>query len=202
MLKVGVTGGIASGKTQVSDALGAAGASVIDTDVIAREVVAPGSDGLKDIETQLGREFITESGTLDRTALRAHVFEHPEARRTLESITHPRIGAQVLTQLSEASGNYVVVVVPLLANSPLRAILDRILVVDCDPALQVRRVLARDGGSAQLALSMIAAQADRESRLAIADDVLDNSGSIESLLERCGTLHRFYCQLSATTDTV
>ncbi|MEL6216534.1 MAG: dephospho-CoA kinase [Pseudomonadota bacterium] len=202
MLKVGVTGGIASGKTQVSDALGAAGASVVDTDVISREVVAPGTDGLKEIETQLGSEFVSESGALDRAALRAHVFEHPEARRTLESITHPRIGAQVVKQLSEATGDYVVVVVPLLANSPLRAILDRILVVDCDPALQVRRLLARDGGSPELALSMIAAQTDRESRLRLANDVLDNSGSIDSLLQRCTALHHFYCQLSVATDTV
>ncbi|MEL7311686.1 MAG: dephospho-CoA kinase [Pseudomonadota bacterium] len=200
MLNVGLTGGIASGKTQVSDQLLALGASVVDTDVIARDVVAPGSTGLEQIVATFGVEFLTADGTLDRGAVRRMVFADPSARKKLESITHPLIGARVMTEIAAAEGDYTLIVVPLLVGSQLTAVMDRILVVDCGPGLQMRRLLARDGVSPQLALSMLAAQSDRESRLAIGDDVVTNSQSLADLGTRCRQLHQFYCQLSAAAD--
>ncbi|MEL7024338.1 MAG: dephospho-CoA kinase [Pseudomonadota bacterium] len=200
MLTVGLTGGIASGKTQVSTMLAALGASIVDTDVIARDVVAPGSDGLQQIIAKFGDQFLLPDGALDRAALREYVFQDPSARKGLESITHPLIGAEVMRGIAEADGNYTVVVVPLLTGSRLRQVMDRVLVVDCDAGLQMRRLLARDGISPQLALSMLAAQASRDSRLTIADDVVNNSASLSELQTRCDALHRFYDQLSSGTD--
>lgn len=196
MLKIGLTGGIASGKTLVSDTLGDAGAGIIDTDVIAREIVAPGSDGLNDIRSTFGERFIDDDGALDRTAMREHVFANPDARRQLEQITHPRIGAQVVTAIADANTPYVVIVVPLLTGSRLRSLIDRTLVIDCDPAIQMQRLIARDGIDAPLAFSMLAAQASREERLAIADDILDNQGERRSIVERARRLHTFYLTLS------
>lgn len=180
--------------------LAALGASIVDTDVIARDVVAPGSDGLQQIIAKFGDQFLLPDGALDRAALREYVFQDPSARKGLESITHPLIGAEVMRGIAEADGNYTVVVVPLLTGSRLRQVMDRVLVVDCDAGLQMRRLLARDGISPQLALSMLAAQASRDSRLTIADDVVNNSASLSELQTRCDALHRFYDQLSSGTD--
>lgn len=196
MLKIGLTGGIASGKTLVSDTLAEAGAGVIDTDVIARNVVAPGSDGLNEIRSVFGERFIDDDGALDRTAMREHVFADPDARRQLEQITHPRIGAQVVTAIAETNAPYVVIVVPLLTGSRLRSLIDRTLVIDCDPAIQMQRLVARDGIDASLAFAMLAAQASRAQRLTIADDILDNQGERRSVVERVRQLHTFYLALS------
>ena len=199
-LRIGLTGGVASGKTQVSDTLAQCGATIIDTDVLARMVVAPGAPALDDIAQTFGPQFIGADGALDRTAMRAHVFADPAARQTLEAITHPRIGAAVQDALTQATGDYVVIVIPLLDRSALRAVLDRTLVVDCDPAQQLARLLDRDGGELDTAWQMLTAQASRERRLALADDVIDNAGSLAALHARTRQLHRYYRYLSGSAD--
>ena len=199
-LRIGLTGGVASGKTQVSDTLAQCGATIIDTDVLARMVVAPGAPALDDIAQTFGPQFIDADGALDRTAMRAHVFADPAARQTLEAITHPRIGAAVQEALTQATGDYVVIVIPLLDRSALRAMLDRTLVVDCDPAQQLARLLDRDGGELDTAWQMLTAQASRERRLALADDVIDNAGSLAALRARTRRLHRYYRYLSGSAD--
>lgn len=199
---VGLTGGIASGKTAVSDRFAAAGASIVDTDVIARAVVMPGQPAYDEIIQRFGRDILSSDGQLDRRALREVVFSDPQARADLETITHPRIREQCITAVLQASGPYVVMVVPLLIESTLRSAVDRILVVDCDPATQLARLLARDGGTRATAEAIIAAQTDRETRLAAADDVIVNDSNLENLLQAVDALHQRYLLLAADHPTV
>jgi dephospho-CoA kinase len=197
-LRVAVSGGIAAGKSAVCRILQQGGADIIDADDIARELVAPGMPALAEIAAQLGAQFIQADDTLDRVALRAHVFGNNEAKSRLEAILHPRI-QQSLQQRSEASKCAVVAVaIPLLSpQSRARAYgwLDRVLIVEAPPELQVARIRARDGSSQELAAAMVAAQLDSAGRLPMADDVLINDadlGSLEhwtrNLLDRYRTL--------------
>jgi dephospho-CoA kinase len=199
-LRIGLTGGIASGKTLVSRLFAARGVPVIDTDELAREVVAPGSEGLAAIRTRFGDAVLAADGTLDRRALRARVFADPDARRDLEAITHPRIRALVDSRAATAGGAYQVIVIPLLVESGRRTTVDRVLVVDCPEALQLDRLLRRDGGSREQAEAILAAQATRAQRLAVADDVIVNTGEPQAVEAEVAALHARYLELSAAAD--
>lgn len=176
-LRVGLTGGIASGKSTVADMFADLGATVIDTDVIAREIVTPGQPALSEIGAVFGESVIRDDGELDRALMRQLVFADEDARRRLEAILHPRIQAETFRQADAAKGPYQLVVVPLLVESSLRYFVDRILVVDCDEETQIRRLRRRDAESDEQARRILASQARRDERLAIADDVISNDGN-------------------------
>lgn len=195
-LRIGLTGGIASGKTTVTDTFRELGAAVIDTDVIAREVVEPGEPALDEIRHEFGDGVIDDDGRLNRSAMRRIVFTDDHARARLESILHPRIRAATLDQADAAGGDYQIIVVPLLVDSPLKALVDRIVVVDCDENTQIQRLMARDAESEGQARRILAAQAGREERLAIADDIVRNDGDLSATLKQVQALHRKYLNLS------
>lgn len=199
-LRIGLTGGIASGKSTVADMFGDLGVPVIDTDVIAREVVRPGQPALREIRDTFGDDVFAADGTLDRAAMRSLVFGDEEARRRLEAILHPKIGKATVDQADAAGGEYQIIVVPLLVGSSLRAFVDRVLVVDCDEETQVARLLARDAESEAQARRMLAAQSSRAERLAIADDVVSNDGDLEDTREQVRALHRRYLVQAAARD--
>lgn len=189
---IGLTGGIASGKSTVSAAFADLGATIVDTDIIAREIVAPGTPALAEIADSFGRGILTGDGSLNRRALREIVFAQPQARSRLEAILHPRIRAQARAQVARAGGAYVVLVVPLLVESGHYDWVDRVLVVDVSTQLQQRLLMARDDIGSGLAQAMIAAQAGREARLAVADDVVRNSGSVDDLRAQVHSSDRRY----------
>ena len=193
-LRIGLTGGIASGKSTVAAMFAELGVPVVDTDVIAREVVEPGAPALDEIRDTFGTGVIAADGSLDRAAMRGLVFADDEARKALESIVHPRIRAETIAQAGTAGGEYQLIVVPLLVESPLRSFVDRVLVVDCSEETQVRRLLERDAGSEDQARRMLAAQASREARLAIADDVIGNEGDLGDTLRQVRQLHENYLE--------
>lgn len=194
---VALTGGVASGKTSVSDRLSDKGVPVVDTDLIAREVVMPGSPGLDEVVTAFGSEVLDASGTLDRRALRESVFARPERREKLESILHPLIEKEARRQIAlHREADYVVLVVPLLVESGLFTDADRVVVVDVPESVQVERLVERDNVDRSQAEAMLAAQATRSSRTAAATDVLDNSGSIEELMRATDELHEKLSRLS------
>lgn len=190
--RIGLTGGIASGKTTVANLFAEHGATIIDTDVIAREVVEPGQPALEEIVAAFGDQVLQPDGGLDRGALRARIFANAGDRRRLEAITHPRIRAETLRQADAAGGLYQLIVVPLLVESPLRESVDRVLVVDCPEKAQVERLMARDGESEHGARRILAAQSSRSERLAIADDVITNDGGLEHLRRQVAALHEIY----------
>lgn len=192
--RVGLTGGIASGKTTVANTLAALGARVIDTDVIAREAVAPGQAALAELEQHFGGAIIRADGSLDRRRLREMVFADAAARHELEAILHPRIRVETLRQADAGGGLYQVIVVPLLTRSELRAAMDRILLVDCRQNTQIQRLVARDAESAEQARRILKAQASRREYLAIADDVIDNSGTLAALRQASLAIHRQYLE--------
>lgn len=190
---VALTGGIASGKSTVSDGFAKQGITIVDTDVLARQVVAPGSSGLREIATQFGPNVLQPDGSLDRRWLRERVFEDPLARRQLERITHPRIRDAAISEVAQARSPYVVLVVPLLfEHRSAYQWVDRILVVDVSRETQLGRLRARDGISEALAEAMLSAQATREARLSIADDVIGNEGGLDTLAESITELHQDY----------
>ena len=199
-LRIGLTGGIASGKSTVADMFAELGVPVIDTDVIAREVVAPGEAALDEIAERFGDQMIDAAGNLDRGAMRKLIFADAKARVDLEAILHPRIGAETRRQADEAGGDYQVIVVPLLTGSPLRDYVDRVLVVDCDEDTQIRRLLQRDTETEEQARRILAAQASRDERLKIANDVIVNQGSLEQTQTAASRLHRIYLRLAAQRD--
>lgn len=195
-LRVGLTGGIASGKSVVANMFSELGAVIIDTDIIAREVVAPGQPALNEIAHVFGESVLADNGELDRQALRRIVFADPEARKQLESILHPRIQFEALRQADEAGGDYQMLVVPLLVESSLQEAVDRIVVVDCDEETQIRRLLLRDAESEDQARRMLAAQSSRTERLAIADDIIDNNLSLAETEAQVAALHEIYLSLA------
>ncbi|WP_290885161.1 dephospho-CoA kinase [Arenimonas sp.] len=196
---VAVTGGVASGKSEATRAFEALGVSVVDADVAAREVVAPGQPALQDIVARFGAGSLLPDGQLDRVAMRRRVFSDPAAKRDLEALLHPRIRTWLKTACAAAPGAYAVVAIPLLAEGGGRDSypwLDRILVVDVPRAVQQARLVQRDQLEAALASRMVAAQASREQRLAIADDVIVNDGSVEELVAAVRKLHPRYLALA------
>ena len=199
-LRIGLTGGIASGKSTVADMFAKYGVPIIDTDLIAREVVHPGQPALDDIRHGFGDDVITEDGSLDRAEMRRIVFSDEDARKRLEAITHPRIGDATRAQAAEAGGDYQIIVVPLLVTSALRDYVDRVLVVDCDEDTQIRRLIERDSEAEGQARRMLAAQSTRDERLAIADDVVSNTDNVEDTQQQVDKLHASYLRLSQNSD--
>lgn len=195
--RVALTGGIASGKSTVADMFAELGAAVIDTDVIAREVVQPGQEALDEIRERFGDRVIDASGNLDRAAMRKYIFSNESARLDLEAILHPRIGTETRRQADAAPGPYQLIVVPLLVGSPLLEFVDRVLVVDCDENTQIQRLLARDAETVAQAQRIIAAQSSRDERLAIADDVIRNDRGLHETRERVMALDEQYRRLAA-----
>ena len=192
MIKVALSGGIASGKTTVSDALAEYGVPIVDTDVIAREVVASGTPGLAKIAERFGDSVIDESGALERHKLREIIFSDASARKDLESILHPLIRTETVRQLQEhqsAGAPYSVVVIPLLVETDQQKNYDHVIIVDVDPAIQLQRVMARDNSSKKQAESIIASQATRSQRLAVADDVIQNNSSHETVISQVRKVH-------------
>jgi dephospho-CoA kinase len=181
-LRVGLTGGIGAGKSEVSRRLAARGAVVIDADAVAKEVVAPGTDGAAEVASAFGSGVLRPDGSLDRERLGDIVFADPQLRARLNQIIHPRVGTR-MQQLERAAGADVIVVhdVPLLAENGLADGYDLVVVVDAPPAVQERRLIAERGMSRAQAQARMAAQASRPQRLAIADIIIDNSGSLAEL---------------------
>ncbi len=199
MLVIALTGGIGSGKSSVSHRFEALGVPVIDADIIAREQVLPGSAALEEIKAHFGSQIIKQDGCLDREELRRLVFDSPAKRQQLEQILHPRILKEMQHRLNALNAPYAILVIPLLMETGQYELADRILVVDCPESLQISRVQQRDGLQEAQIKQILAAQVNRSSRLASADDVIDNSSSLQQLLESTDRLHRRYLQLAATT---
>ena len=195
-LRVGLTGGIASGKSTVAGLFALLGVAIIDTDQIARDVVQPGSPVLAAIAQRFGAQLLQADGQLDRRGLRDIVFADAQARADLEALIHPAIAQETQRRSGAAAGPYHLIAVPLLAEKQLAHRYDRVLVVDCDPELQWQRLTLRDRISPEQARAMLAAQASREQRLAIADDVLSNDGSLPELVSQVERLHLRYLQLA------
>ncbi len=195
-LRIGLTGGIASGKSTVAQRFSELGIPVIDADVSSRCVVARGQPGLKAVVDRFGAGVLTAEGDLDRRALRDLIFADPQSRRDLEAILHPLIRVDMEQRAAAAVGPYLVMAIPLLVEGGSRDRIDRILVVDADEAMQLQRLVARDSVSPEQARAILAAQADRASRLKAADDVLVNSGTVRELREAVDRLHQQYLRLA------
>ena len=196
MLRIGLTGGIGSGKSTVASLFARHGAPVIDTDELARELVRPGMPAHHDILATFGPSVFSTNGDLDREKMRARVFTDAAERLRLEHILHPRIRDEVMRRLSELTVPYVLVAVPLLIETGFDNLVDRILVVDCDEQTQIDRTMKRSGLSAADVQNVIAAQASRHERLARADDVVDNNNGMAALEKQVEQLHRRYLELA------
>ena len=197
MFVVGLTGGVGSGKSTATDMFAELGAGIVDTDGISRELTAPGGAAIPALREAFGADYIAANGALDRAKMRALVFGDPAARRKLEEILHPVIRAESRTRIAGSDRPYVIVVVPLLLETGAYAELtDRVLVVDCAEEEQLRRVAQRSGVTADAARAIMAAQLPRAERLARADDVLSNAGSVEDLRRQVSVLHAKYLNLA------
>lgn len=195
--RVGLTGGIASGKSTAAGFFEGLGVPILDSDKIAREVVEPGQPPLEHLVKRFGPSILTPDGRLDRPALRDIVFSDPKARADLEALTHPAIGAAMEARSAETGGPYQILVIPLLVEKNLSSHVDRVLVVDCDEALQVSRIHQRDGSSPEQAEAILRAQAPRAARLKAADDVIRNDAAIDSVQKQVAALHARYLKLAA-----
>ncbi len=198
---VGLTGGIGSGKSLVADLLAERGASLIDTDRIAHALTAPGGAAMEAIRTTFGEQFVDASGAMDRARMRQKVFSDPAAKQQLEAILHPLIRLETERAAQLAGGAYPVFVVPLLVESGKWAErVSRVLVVDCPEELQVQRVMQRNGLTREQVLAIMANQATRSQRLAVADDVIVNDREVAQLLPEIDRLHALYCQLAQSAQ--
>jgi dephospho-CoA kinase len=196
-LRIGLTGGIASGKSTVEQRFIELGVPVINADDSSRAVVARGSPGLASIVERFGAGILTSQGELDRRELRSLIFKDPGRRKELEAILHPLIRADMAQQTSRASGPYVVLSIPLLVEGNSHDRWDRVLVIDADESLQLARLMSRDSVSEAEARATLAAQASRAARLAAADDVIVNSGTVADLRQAVDRMHRRYLELAA-----
>ncbi|MCP4001832.1 MAG: dephospho-CoA kinase [Gammaproteobacteria bacterium] len=199
VLHIGLTGGIASGKSAVANLFSSLGATVIDTDIIAREVVTPGQPGLAKIVAAFGTGILQADKKLDRAKLRKLVFSNPAYKEQLDTILHPLIRAETLAQAKSTAANscYQIFVVPLLAETNFTSLVDRVLVIDCPIEIQRARLIARDKESITTADSLIASQASREDRLTIADDIICNDSDLAALEPAVQALHQHYLELAA-----
>lgn len=196
MLRIGLTGGIGSGKSIVAALFASKGVPVIDTDEIARDVARIGAPAYAAMVKVFGQTILDAAGAIDRARLRERVFSDPHARRQLEEILHPRIRAEVEVQLAHLSAAYCVIVVPLLIETDFAALVDRVLVVDTEKALQISRTMARNDLPRATVEAILAAQTDRTTRRARADDVIVNNGDISMLAPQVAALHERYLDLS------
>lgn len=196
---VALTGGIGSGKSTVADEFAKLGATIVDADIIARQVVEPGKPALDAIRLRFGNAMLNTDGSLDRAALRQRIFSSPEEKQWLNNLLHPLIHQETQTQFQAASAPYILWVVPLLVENGLQQRAQRILVVDVDKDTQLARTLVRDSISRQQAENILAAQATRKQRLAYADDIIDNSRCPNELAPQVAELHRQYLKLAAST---
>jgi dephospho-CoA kinase len=196
VLTIGLTGGVASGKSTAAGAFGALDVPMLNADQVARDVVAPGTPALKRIRDEFGAVFLTAGGELDRARMRRHVFGDAAARRALERITHPAIRERMLAWRDAQAGPYCILDVPILVESGMDALVDRVLVIDAPEEVQVERLRQRDRIGAELAQQMLAAQAPRAQRLEHADDVITNTGTVAELCAAVARLHAFYLDLA------
>jgi len=198
---VGLTGGIGGGKSTVADMFAVRGASVVDTDHIAHLLTMEGGVAIPEIRAQFGEAFLTDLGAMDRAKMRAHVFSDPVGKARLEAILHPLIRTETERAANEATGAYLMFVVPLLVESGTwKHRVSRVLVVDCDEQTQIRRVMTRNGLPEQQVRAIMATQASRQQRLAVADDVIINEGGLSALEPQVARLHAAYAALAATGD--
>ncbi|ENM5917956.1 dephospho-CoA kinase [Vibrio mimicus] len=194
---VALTGGIASGKTTVANLFHEHfGIDLVDADVIAREVVEPGTDGLKAITAHFGQTILSQDGSLNRTALRERIFADPEQKTWLNQLLHPMIRQRMQQALAQTTSPYTLLIVPLLVENQLQNMADRVLVVDVEESIQIERTIARDNVSIEQVQAILAAQATRAQRLAIADDVLKNDAKNQKLLPQITLLHQKYLAMS------
>jgi dephospho-CoA kinase len=200
VLRIGLTGGIASGKSAVADLFASLGVTVIDADLIAREVVAPGQPGLAKVIAAFGADMLRANGELDRAKLRKQAFADPACKKQLDSILHPLIQAEMLAKSKQTAANacYQIFVVPLLVETNFADLVDRLLVIDCPIEIQRARLMARDKESMAMADSLIASQASREERLTVADDVICNDSDLAALVPAVEALHQQYLELAAS----
>jgi dephospho-CoA kinase len=201
MLVIALTGGIGCGKSAVSSHLESLGVPVIDADLLAHQLVKPGSPALLEIQGIFGNELVDDKGELNRAALRKIVFDNPQQRKRLEGVLHPRIRAAMEAWISQQSAPYVVLVIPLLFETGQMSLADRILVIDCDESIQIDRVLKRDQLSRDQIKQIMASQVDRQTRLKGADDVIENNGSLEVLIEATERLHNEYLTMAGSKQS-
>ena len=194
---VALTGGIGSGKSTIADNFSRLGITVVDADVIARQVVEPGQPALRIISDHFGDEILLPDGTLNRRALRAKIFSSAEEKKWLNALLHPLIHQRTQAEINQALSPYVLWVVPLLIENNLQQKADRVLVVDVSPEVQIARTIARDKVSREHVLQILAAQATREARLSAADDVINNDGGTAQVAAHVDRLHRQYLELAA-----
>jgi dephospho-CoA kinase len=194
--RVAITGGIGSGKSTVAEQFAALGARVSDADAISHQLTGPGGEALAAIEAAFGSAVIDQHGALDRARLRARVFSDPNARRTLEAILHPMIRARMLAETQSIQEPYALLVIPLLFETGQHALVDRVLVVDVPESVQVARVQARSRLPEPEIARIMASQIDRTQRCAKADDLIDNSGTLNQLRPRIEQLHQRYLELA------
>lgn len=197
LLRIGLTGGIASGKSTVAGFFAEHNVPLIDTDIIARKLVEPNKLALDEIRSTFGNKVFDSQGRLDRRFLRKLVFSDVSMRRNLESILHPKIRGEIATQSESAGGPYQIIVVPLLVESPMQKLMDRILVVDCDEDIQLKRLLIRDSEDENQAHRIMAAQSSRKEQLAIADDIIYNNDDLTSTRKQVDDLHSEYLSLAS-----
>jgi dephospho-CoA kinase len=195
-LRIGLTGGIASGKSTVAERFTELGVPVIDADAAARTVVMPGTPGLAAVGQRFGPSVVAANGELDRRALRDLVFRDPASRRDLEALLHPLIRAEMERSAELAAGPYIIMAIPLLVEGGASDRVDRVLVVDVEEAVQLQRVMARDGCTLEQARAILTSQASRSARLAAADDVLLNAGTVTDLRQAVDHLHERYLRLA------
>lgn len=194
---VALTGGIGSGKSTVADNFSRLGITVVDADVIARQVVEPGQPALTIISDHFGNEILLQDGSLNRRVLREKIFSSPEEKQWLNALLHPLIHQRTRTEINHAVSPYVLWVVPLLIENNLQQMADRVLVVDVSPEVQIARTIARDKVSGEHVQQILAAQATREARLSAADDVINNDGGAELVAAHVDRLHRQYLELAS-----
>lgn len=200
MYIIGLTGGIGSGKSTVANCFSQLGIDIVNADEAARHVVEKGSPALSKIATHFGSKACLEDGTLNRAFLRKEIFEHPDKRQWLEELLHPLIKTWIQEALENSSSSYTILESPLLLETNQHTLADRILVVDVSEEIQISRAMQRDGNNNQQIEAIIDTQISREERIKRADDIIDNSGSSESLPEKVQALHQTYLQLASRNN--
>ncbi|WP_414828232.1 dephospho-CoA kinase [Alteromonas sp. H39] len=195
-LVVGLTGGIGSGKSAVTTLFASHGIDIIDADVVARDVVKPGSVGLKEIVSKFGDTILLDDGTLNRAQLREVVFHDADNKTWLNALLHPLIREAMQSGIQNSTSEYCILAVPLLIENKLTTMVNRVLVVDCTEQQQLERAMLRDGSSEQTIRNIMASQASREERLQAADDVIDNTGSKDTLVDQVNACHMRYLRLA------